>query len=157
MILDILSVHLRTITGIFIDPIVLYLSLFYCHILIVPRTPCSPSSHSFLFWLSIVPLWTVLLSPPVAQTFLVPHVEQQALTCISSLHCTLWSHSSFSLTVVPGQFTLLSQSQFFLTHCGTSLLYASCAYQPTALFTHPVQSTPVTSPDVSTTCCSSVA
>ena len=27
--------------------------------------------------------------------------------CISSLHCTLWSHSSFSLTVVPAHHTTL--------------------------------------------------
>ena len=133
MILDILSMFILSVRSIFYPTSLLLLIYPYC-----PQDALF-SKQSFLLFskrthpLTVVPFvldlllfsfWTVPCSI-YSTTLLVPNVEQQALTCISSLPCTLWSHSSFSLTVVPGQFTLFSQ---------ITVLSHSLWYQPAIRF-----------------------
>src|SRR5258708_27544328 len=109
MILDILStwttiylIYSRTITHVFIDPIVLCTSLFYCYPYCPLDTIVFPS-HTF--YCLILPYCTG--SRPSFCSILYIHTllylcRTIGLSCISRVDCTLWSHSSFSLTVVPG-------------------------------------------------------
>ena len=107
MILDILSrttiylIYSRTITGVLIDPIVFHIWTLYCHILIVLWTLLSFSlSHSYCLILLTDSGSRLSLLFCLGHSHAIVLCRTIALRCISSVTCTPWSHSSFSLTVV---------------------------------------------------------
>ena len=112
MILDILStdntvylIYSSTIARVFIDPVVFYYFIVFTVSLLSFRTSCSCYYHSFVLEYYCSTLDTPFVTY-VAQRSFVPSCRTIAPLCISRVTCTLWSHSSSSLTVVPGQFTL---------------------------------------------------
>ena len=91
----------------------------YClslpHLLLSSPSYCSGSRLSLLF--SLRHSHAIVLCRTIA------------LSCISRVNCTLWSHSSFPLTVVPGQFLSCNNSSFPLTVV-PACLTSFCAYHP---------------------------
>ena len=136
LILDILStdntvylIYSSTIARVFIDPVVFYYFIVFTVSLLSFRTSCSCYYHSFVLEYYCSTLDTPFVTY-VAQRSFVPSCRTIAPLCISRVTCTLWSHSSSSLTVVPGQFILplITVLLHSLWYQPASL--ASCAYHP---------------------------
>ena len=147
MILDILStdntvylIYSSTIARVFIDPVVFYYFIVFTISLLSFRTSCSCYYHSFVLEYYCSTLDTPFVTY-VAQRSFVPSCRTIAPLCISRVTCTLWSHSSSSLTVVPGQsilplITVLLHSLWYQpatrflcipTHCA---IHSPCLVNP---------------------------
>ena len=148
LILDILStdntvylIYSSTIARVFIDPVVFFYFIVFTVSLLSFRTSCSCYYHSFVLEYYCSTLDTPFVTY-VAQRSFVPSCRTIAPLCISRVTCTLWSHSSSSLTVVPGQSILLlnnsSSSLTVVPACYTLPVHTNPLRYSLTLFSQPL-------------------